>query len=153
AAKYGALSGAADLIAFDMGGTTAKLALVTGGRPQTVDTFELHRVRLAPGSGIPMNVRSLDLVEIGAGGGSIARAELGTIQVGPDSAGSAPGPACYGLGGAEPTVTDANLVLGYLSAEGFAGGSMRLDAAAARAAIGRRVAAPLGLSVGEAPSA
>src|SRR5499427_2291952 len=150
AAKYGALSGAADLIAFDMGGTTAKLALVTGGRPQTVDTFEVHRVRLAPGSGIPMNVRSLDLVEIGAGGGSIARAELGTIQVGPDSAGSAPGPACYGLGGAEPTVTDANLVLGYLGADGFAGGSMRLDADAARRAIERRVAAPLGLSVEEA---
>jgi N-methylhydantoinase A len=150
AARYGQLSGEPDLIAFDMGGTTAKLALVAGGRPQTVDTFELHRVRLAPGSGIPMNVRSLDLVEIGAGGGSIARAELGTIQVGPDSAGSAPGPACYGHGGAEPTVTDANLVLGYLSAGGFAGGTMRLDAAAAREAIERRVAAPLGLSVEEA---
>jgi N-methylhydantoinase A len=150
AARYGQLSGEPDLIAFDMGGTTAKLALVAGGRPQTVDTFELHRVRLAPGSGIPMNVRSLDLVEIGAGGGSIARAELGTIQVGPDSAGSAPGPACYGHGGADPTVTDANLVLGYLSAGGFAGGTMRLDAAAAREAIERRVAAPLGLSVEEA---
>jgi len=150
AARYGQLSGEPELIAFDMGGTTAKLALVAGGRPQTVDTFELHRVRLAPGSGIPMNVRSLDLVEIGAGGGSIARAELGTIQVGPDSAGSSPGPACYGRGGAEPTVTDANLVLGYLSAEGFAGGSMRLDATAARAAIERRVAAPLGMSVEEA---
>ena len=150
AARYGQLSGESELIAFDMGGTTAKLALVAGGRPQTVDTFELHRVRLAPGSGIPMNVRSLDLVEIGAGGGSIARAELGTIQVGPDSAGSAPGPACYGQGGTEPTVTDANLVLGYLSAEGFAGGSMWLDAAAARAAIERRVAAPLGMSVEEA---
>jgi len=150
AARYGRLSGESELIAFDMGGTTAKLALVVGGRPQTVDTFELHRVRLAPGSGIPMNVRSLDLVEIGAGGGSIARADRGTIQVGPDSAGSSPGPACYGRGGAEPTVTDADLVLGYLSADGFAGGSMRLDADAARRAIERRVAAPLGLSVEEA---
>ena len=150
AATYGALSGETELIAFDMGGTTAKLALVTGGRPQTVDTFELHRVRLAPGSGIPMNVRSLDLVEIGAGGGSIARSELGTIRVGPDSAGSAPGPACYGRGGTEPTVTDANLLLGYLGAENFAGGTMRLDVEAARQAVERRVAAPLGISVEQA---
>ena len=150
AAKYGALSGAADLIAFDMGGTTAKLALVTGGRPETVDTFELHRVRLAPGSGIPMNVRSLDLVEIGAGGGSIARAELGTIRVGPDSAGSTPGPACYARGGADPTVTDANLVLGYLNPHNFAGGAMQLDLLAARGAIESQVAAPLGMSVEEA---
>ena len=150
AARYGQLSGEPDLIAFDMGGTTAKLALVTGGRPQTVDTFELHRVRLAAGSGIPMNVRSLDLVEIGAGGGSIARPQLGTIQVGPDSAGSTPGPACYGRGGAEPTVTDANLLLGYLSAAGFAGGSLRLDAAAGRRAIEDQVARPLGMSVEEA---
>ena len=150
AAKYGQLSGDLDLIAFDMGGTTAKLALVTGGRPQTVDTFELHRVRLAPGSGIPMNVRSLDLVEIGAGGGSIARPELGTIHVGPDSAGSSPGPACYGLGGREPTVTDANLVLGYLNPDNFAGGSLRLDVEAARKAIGSRIAKPLGMSLEEA---
>ena len=150
AARYGELSGAADLIAFDMGGTTAKLALVVGGRPQTVDTFELHRVRLAPGSGIPMNLRSLDLVEIGAGGGSIARPELGTIRVGPDSAGSTPGPACYGRNGTEPTVTDANLMLGYLNPHSFAGGTMRLDVEAARAAIASRVAAPLGMSVEEA---
>src|SRR5262249_25834414 len=144
------LCGETELIAFDMGGTTAKLALVSGGRPQTVDTFELHRVRLAPGSGIPMNVRSLDLVEIGAGGGSIARPELGTIQVGPDSAGSTRGPACYGRGGVEPTVTDANLVLGYLDPDGFAGGTMRLDVDAARRSIEERVARPLGMSVEEA---
>jgi N-methylhydantoinase A len=150
AARYGQLSGEPELIAFDMGGTTAKLALVSGGRPQTVDAFELHRVRMAPGSGIPMNVRSLDLVEIGAGGGSIARPELGTIQVGPDSAGSTPGPACYGRGGAEPTVTDANLVLGYLGPDTFAGGTMRLDVAAARRAIEERVARPLGMSAEEA---
>ena len=150
AARYGALSGETELIAFDMGGTTAKLALVSGGRPQTVDTFELHRVRLAPGSGIPMTVRSLDLVEIGAGGGSIARPELGTIQVGPDSAGSTPGPVCYGRGGVEPTVTDANLLLGYLGADTFAGGSLRLDVDAARRAIEERVARPLGMSAEEA---
>jgi N-methylhydantoinase A len=150
AARYGELTGHRDLIAFDMGGTTAKLALIVDGRPQTVDTFELHRVRGAVGSGIPVNARSLDLVEIGAGGGSIARAELGTIQVGPDSAGSSPGPACYGRGGAEPTVTDANLVLGYLNPDNFAGGTMRLDLEAARRAIETRVARPLGLSLEQA---
>jgi N-methylhydantoinase A len=150
AAHYGELSGHSDLIAFDMGGTTAKLSLVTGGRPQTVDSFELNRVRLAPGSGLPLNIRSLDLVEIGAGGGSIAHAELGTIQVGPASAGSSPGPACYALGGLQPTVTDANLVLGYLNPDSFAGGSLRLDVGAARRAITEKVARPLGLSLEEA---
>jgi N-methylhydantoinase A len=150
AAHYGRRTGHPDLVAFDMGGTTAKLSLITGGQPQMVDTFELHRVRLAPGSGIPMNVRSLDLVEIGAGGGSIARPHLGTIQVGPDSAGSEPGPACYGRGGREPTVTDANLALGYLNPDNFAGGSMRLDVDAARGAIEDRVARPLGMSLEEA---
>jgi N-methylhydantoinase A len=150
AARYGELTGHPDLVAFDMGGTTAKLSLIAGGLPQMVDTFELHRIRLAPGSGIPINVRSLDLVEIGAGGGSIARPALGTIQVGPDSAGSQPGPVCYGAGGTEPTVTDANLVLGYLNPERFAGGSMRLDLEGARRAIEERVAKPLGISLDEA---
>jgi N-methylhydantoinase A len=150
AARYGELTGHPDLIAFDMGGTTAKLSLVTGGRPQTVDGFELHRVRLAPGSGLPVNVRSLDLVEIGAGGGSIARVELGTIEVGPESAGSVPGPACYGRGGTRPTVTDANLVLGYLNPEALAGGSLRVDLGAARQAMETHVARPLGLTLEEA---
>ena len=150
AAHYGELAGHRDLVAFDMGGTTAKLSLITGGAPQMVDTFELHRVRLAPGSGIPMNVRSLDLVEIGAGGGSIARPQLGTIQVGPDSAGSEPGPVCYGRGGVEPTVTDANLALGYLNPDNFAGGALRLDPVAARQAIEQRVARPLGMTVEQA---
>lgn len=149
-ARYGALTGHPDVIAFDMGGTTAKVSLIVGGEPQTVGQFELHKVRLAPGSGIPMNVRSIDLVEIGAGGGSIARAHMGTIQVGPDSAGSVPGPACYGRGGERATVTDANLVLGYLSPETFAGGTMALDVRAAREAVLRDVARPLGLSVEEA---
>ena len=150
ASRLGALTGRQDLIAFDMGGTTAKLGLVTGGRPQTVDTFELHRIRGAAGSGIPIDVRALDLVEIGAGGGSIARADLGTIQVGPDSAGSAPGPACYGRGGAAPAVTDANLVLGYLNPETFAGGSLRLDEEAAQRAIHDHVARPLGMTLEQA---
>ena len=150
AAHYGALTGHPDLVAFDMGGTTAKLSLITGGAPQMVDTFELHRVRLAPGSGLPMNVRSLDLVEIGAGGGSIARIDAGALKVGPRSAGSEPGPVCYGRGGAEPTVTDANLVLGYLNPENFAGGSLRLDVEGARKAIEEKVARPLGLNLEQA---
>jgi N-methylhydantoinase A len=150
AAAYGKLTGHADLVAFDMGGTTAKLSLIADGQPQTIREFELHRVRRQPGSGIPMNIQAIDLVEIGAGGGSIARAELGVIRVGPDSAGADPGPICYGLGGTEPTVTDANLVLGYLNPDYFLGGQMRLDLDAARRGIEDRVARPLGLSVPEA---
>jgi N-methylhydantoinase A/oxoprolinase/acetone carboxylase beta subunit len=149
AAVYGELTGFRDLIAFDMGGTTAKLALIEGGRPTTTTGFELHRVNNAPGSGLPMNIQAIDLVEIGAGGGSIARARLGVIAVGPESASSTPGPACYGRGGVEPTVTDANLVLGYLNPEEFAGGALRLDRAAAERAI-ERVAGPLGLDLAAA---
>jgi N-methylhydantoinase A len=150
AAAYGELTGHADLVAFDMGGTTAKLSLIAGGTPQTIREFELHRVRLQPGSGIPMNIQAIDLVEIGAGGGSIARAEMGVIRVGPDSAGAAPGPICYGLGGTEPTVTDANLLLGYLNPDYFLGGRMRLDVEGARRGIETHVARPLGLAVPEA---
>jgi N-methylhydantoinase A len=150
AAAYGELTGHRDLIAFDMGGTTAKLALIENGRPGTTTTFELHRVHGAAGSGLPMNIQAIDLVEIGAGGGSIARAQLGVVAVGPESASSMPGPACYGRGGVEPTVTDANLVLGYLNPDYFAGGSLRLDTDAARRAIATRVAQPLGLAVEDA---
>ena len=150
AAVYGELTGYRDLIAFDMGGTTAKLALIEKGRPFTTNLFELHKVNLAPGSGIPMNIQALDLVEIGAGGGSIARVERGVIAVGPESAGSTPGPACYRRGGEAPTVTDASLVLGYLNPGFFAGGAMTLDPDAARRAIEESVARPLGLSVEEA---
>jgi N-methylhydantoinase A len=150
AAAYGELTGHRDLVAFDMGGTTAKLALIENGRPFTTTAFELHRVNNAPGSGLPMNIQALDLVEIGAGGGSIARAALGVIAVGPESASSTPGPACYGRGGAEPTVTDANLVLGYLNPDEFAGGAMRLEPDAASRAIGERIARPLGLSLADA---
>ena len=145
AAGYGELTGHRDLIAFDMGGTTAKLALIENGRPFTTTTFELHRVNNAPGSGLPMNIQAIDLVEIGAGGGSIARAALGVIAVGPESASSTPGPVCYGRGGTEPTVTDANLVLGYLNPEYFAGGAMRLHLGVAARAIEARIAQPLGL--------
>ncbi len=150
AAVYGELSGHRDLIAFDMGGTTAKLALIEQGRPSTTTAFELHRVNNAPGSGLPMNIQAIDLVEIGAGGGSIARATLGVIAVGPESASSTPGPACYGRGGTEPTVTDANVVLGYIDPDYFAGGAIRLDAAAAARAVEARVARPLGLALEEA---
>jgi len=150
AAAYGETTGHRDLIAFDMGGTTAKLALIEKGRPATTALFELHKVGLAAGSGIPMNIHAIDLVEIGAGGGSIARASLGVIAVGPESASSMPGPACYGRGGAAPTVTDADLVLGYLNPDEFAGGAMRLDPAAARRAIEAHVARPLGLGLAEA---
>jgi N-methylhydantoinase A len=150
AAAYGKLTGHADLVAFDMGGTTAKLSLIAGGSPQTIREFELHRIRLQAGSGIPMNIQAIDLVEIGAGGGSIARVETGVLRVGPDSAGAAPGPICYGLGGAAPTVTDANLVLGYLNPDYFLGGRMRLDVEGARRGIDADVARPLGLDVAEA---
>jgi N-methylhydantoinase A len=150
AAAYGELSGDRDLIAFDMGGTTAKLALIEHGQPLTTALFELHKVGLQPGSGIPMNIHAIDLVEIGAGGGSIARADRGRIVVGPHSASSVPGPACYARGGVEPTVTDANLLLGYLNPDRFAGGSMRLDVGAARRAVQERVARPLELSLAEA---
>src|SRR5213079_3096404 len=147
AAAYGELTGHRDLIAFDMGGTTAKLALIDKGRPATTTAFELHRVNNAPGSGLPMNIQAIDLVEIGAGGGSIARAALGVIAVGPESASSVPGPVCYGRGGTEPTVTDANLVLGYLNPDYFAGGSLRLHLGGAARAIEEKLGAPLDLEV------
>src|SRR3989442_8450366 len=147
AAAYGELTGHSDLIALDMGGTTAKLALVENGRPGTTTAFELHRVNNAAGSGLPMNIQAIDLVEIGAGGGSIARAKLGVIAVGPESASSTPGPVCYGRGGHEPPVTDANLVLGYLNPDYFAGGAMTLDVGAATRAIAHKLARPLELEV------
>jgi N-methylhydantoinase A/oxoprolinase/acetone carboxylase beta subunit len=150
AAVYGELGGQRDLIAFDMGGTTAKLALIEGGRPFTTTGFELHRVNNAPGSGLPMNIQALDLVEIGAGGGSIARPRLGVIAVGPESASSTPGPVCYRRGGTEPTVTDANLALGYLNPDFFAGGAMTLHVGGAARAIEETLAGPLGLSLEQA---
>jgi N-methylhydantoinase A len=147
---FGGRSGARDLLAFDMGGTTAKLAVVRDGVPRVAHRFEAARERrFTPGSGLPLSISAVELIEIGAGGGSIAALDpLGLLKVGPRSAGSDPGPACYGRGGAEPTVTDANLALGYLQAEGFAGGTMRLD----EAASGRALDA-LGIAAGMAPGA
>ena len=150
AAHIGRLTGHQDLIAFDMGGTTAKAALIEHGVPASTDQLEVDMIGMRKGSGLPVQVPSVDLVEIGAGGGSRARIERGLLRVGPDSAGADPGPACYGLGGLEPTVTDANLVLGYLDAGFFLGGARRLDLAAATAAIETHVAKPLGVSVVEA---
>ncbi|MBI4277062.1 MAG: hydantoinase/oxoprolinase family protein [Armatimonadetes bacterium] len=128
AGYFGTLIGEERLISFDMGGTTAKTCLIDGGRPTRTKAFEVARVhRFMPGSGLPVRSPVIDMIEVGAGGGSIASLdELGLLKVGPRSAGADPGPACYGLGGEEPTVTDANLILGYLDPEFFAGGTMRL---------------------------
>ncbi|MGK3206637.1 hydantoinase/oxoprolinase family protein [Amycolatopsis sp. MEPSY49] len=144
--------GPADLLAFDMGGTTAKLCLIADGAPLVTHQFEVDRkYRLLPGSGLPVQVPVTDMIEIGVGGGSIARIDaLGLLTVGPDSAGSEPGPVCYGRGGTEPAVTDADLVLGYLDPGYFLGGAMRLDATAARAVLREKIADPLGVSVEEA---
>ncbi len=139
--------GVEHLFCFDMGGTTAKSCLIQEGRAGVVQSFEVGRMqRFARGSGLTIQVPVVDLMEIGAGGGSIARvSKLGTLQVGPDSAGAEPGPACYSRGGEEPTVTDADLLLGYLDADYFLGGRMPLDAQAARRAVEKRVAEPLGV--------
>lgn len=149
ASYFGRSMGIDRILSLDMGGTTAKLCIVEHGRAERARVFEVDRVkRFMAGSGLPVAVPVYDLLEIGAGGGSIARVDsLGLVHVGPDSAGAAPGPACYGLGGTEPTVTDADLVLGYLGADSFLGGDMRLDRAAADAAVSKRLAQPTGLSV------
>ena len=148
AGYYGDLEGEPRLLAFDMGGTTAKLSLVDNGRPLVAYSFEAARQkRFAEGSGLPVRISTVELIEIGAGGGSIARTdEIGLLKVGPQSAGSEPGPAAYGRGGLEPTVTDANLRLGLLNPETFAGGSIPLDLDASEQALGR-VARPTGLDV------
>ena len=138
------------VISFDMGGTTAKVCLIEDGVPSTTSQIEIDRMKMQSGSGLPISIPGIDLVEIGAGGGSIARLELGAIAVGPDSAGATPGPICYGMGGTEPTVTDANLVLGYLNPDYFLGGRMKLDLEAAQRGIGDQLARPLGLSVEDA---
>ena len=140
------------LLSFDMGGTTAKACVIDGGAPLLAREFEVARAdRFKKGSGLPIRVPVVELIEIGAGGGSIARVDgMGLLKVGPDSAGADPGPACYAQGGQEPTVTDADLVLGYLSPDFFLGGRMRLDAAAARRVIEERVARPMGLGLTEA---
>ena len=150
-ALVGRAIGQADLLSFDMGGTTAKASLIQDGEPDIAPMLEAARVRrFKRGSGLPVHAPVIDMMEIGAGGGSIARVdELGLLKIGPESAGAEPGPACYGQGGAEPTVTDANLLLGYLDPRYFLGGRMALDTAAAQAAMAR-LAADLGLSAAQA---
>lgn len=152
AAYAGSSVGQDGLIGFDMGGTTAKACLIRDGAPDITFRFEAGRVhRFKRGSGLPILTPSIDLIEIGAGGGSIAAADsLGLLQVGPESSGSEPGPACYDRGGAQPTVTDADLVLGYLAPGSFLGGRMALSVLRAEAAIQERLANPLGLTVLEA---
>jgi 5-oxoprolinase (ATP-hydrolysing) len=135
-----------DVVGFDMGGTTAKICMVRDGRPNVVPAMEVARVhRFKPGSGWPVKTPVVDMIEIGAGGGSLARIDaLGLLRVGPQSAGAEPGPACYGLGGTEATVTDACVALGYYDPAAFLGGAMPLDAQAARDAVAR-AGVPLGL--------
>ena len=149
AAYYGNLMGHKDIVSFDMGGTTAKLCLITNGQPSRINELEVAREnRFKKGSGLLLRVPSIDMMEIGAGGGSIASIDpMGLMKVGPRSAGADPGPACYGLGGTEPTVTDADLVLGLLNPEYFLGGDMSLDPEAAQKAIGDALAEPMGMSV------
>ena len=148
----GRLAGENDILCFDMGGTTAKACLVDEGEPLRTTEFEVARVyRFRKGSGIPLRVPVIEMIETGAGGGSIATVDhLGLVRVGPESAGADPGPACYGLGGRDATVTDADLVLGYLAAENFLGGDIRLDVEAANEALNRNLADPLGISAMEA---
>ncbi|MFO1083474.1 MAG: hydantoinase/oxoprolinase family protein [Reyranellaceae bacterium] len=142
-AWFGRNAGLERVLAFDMGGTTAKLALVDGGEPLVAYGFEAAREkRFLRGSGLPIQIATVELIEIGAGGGSIARkSELGTLNVGPESSGAQPGPACYGRGGGDATVTDADLSLGYLDADFFLGGAMPIDRAASDAAFARLAAA------------
>ncbi|MGD0430566.1 MAG: hydantoinase/oxoprolinase family protein [Acetobacteraceae bacterium] len=136
------------VLSFDMGGTTAKICLIDDYRPQTARAFEVARVgRFRKGSGLPLRIPVIEMVEIGAGGGSIAHVDtMARIEVGPASAGADPGPVCYGQGGTKPTVTDANLLLGRYDPLRFAGGTMKLDTMAARDALLTEVGAPLGLA-------
>ncbi len=136
------------VLSFDMGGTTAKICLIDDYRPQTARAFEVARVgRFRKGSGLPLRIPVIEMVEIGAGGGSIAHVDtMARIEVGPESAGADPGPVCYGNGGAKPTVTDANLLLGRYDPVRFAGGTIRLDVAATRDVLLAEVGAPLGLA-------
>jgi len=136
------------VLSFDMGGTTAKICLIDDFQPQTARSFEVARVgRFRKGSGMPLSIPVIEMVEVGAGGGSLARVDaMGRIAVGPESAGADPGPACYARGGVAPAVTDANLLLGRYDPAHFAAGKLPLDRPAAIAALERAIARPLGLS-------
>ncbi|MET4700601.1 N-methylhydantoinase A [Constrictibacter sp. MBR-5] len=148
ASHIAAECGLDEVVSFDMGGTTAKICLIDQGKPQSSRTFEVARVyRFMKGSGLPLRIPVIEMVEIGAGGGSIAAVDsLKRITVGPKSAGSEPGPACYDLGGTEPTVTDADVALGRIDPAGFAGGRVKMDPRKAETALARAVGAPLDLT-------
>ncbi len=141
AAYIAAERGENRILSFDMGGTTAKICLIEGGEPLKARAFEVDRsARFMKGSGLPLRIPVIEMVEIGAGGGSIAQVDaLGRIQVGPESAGAQPGPACYGLGGEKPTVTDGDVVLGKIDPGRFAGGKIALEADKAAAALAAHV--------------
>ncbi|MFH1489991.1 MAG: hydantoinase/oxoprolinase family protein, partial [Pseudomonadota bacterium] len=145
---YGRLFNLSEMFCFDMGGTTAKSCLIQKGEAGVVSHFEVGRVqRFMKGSGLAIQVPVVDLMEIGAGGGSIAKvSKLGTLQVGPESSGADPGPICYGRGGKDPAVTDADLLLGYLDENYFLGGDMKLDKEAAGRGVEERISGPLGVS-------
>ncbi len=147
ASRLAAEKGIDQVLSFDMGGTTAKICLIDDGQPQSSRTFEVDRVyRFTKGSGLPLRIPVIEMVEIGAGGGSIAHLDrLGRIGVGPESAGAEPGPACYGRGGERSTVTDADLVLGRIDPERFAGGSMPLRRTAAEDSLSRDVGEAMNL--------
>src|SRR5207248_1178931 len=140
---------------FDMGGTTAKICVIENFAAHTARVYEVDRAaRFLKGSGLPVRIPVIEMVEIGAGGGSIAKVDaLERITVGPESAGSDPGPACYGRGGTQPTVTDADLALGLIDPEAFAGGSIAVDPGRARAALDRNVGARLSLDTDTAAHA
>ncbi len=149
---YGRQMGIDSMVTFDMGGTTAKIAVVKNYEPAKSNLFEVGRVaRFKKGSGLPVKIPMVELIEIGAGGGSIAHVDqLGLLKVGPESSGAMPGPASYGRGGDRPTVTDANLVLGYLDPAYFLGGAMPLDLEAASMALEARLGRPLDLTAEQA---
>ena len=149
ATLFGKMQKSMNILCFDMGGTTAKACLIEDSKPSRTTVFEVARVfRFSKGSGLPLQVPVVDMIEIGAGGGSIARIDnMGLIQVGPDSSSSYPGPACYDLGGELPTVTDSDLILGYIDADNFLGGDMKLSKKNAEYAIDKYIAKPLGISV------
>jgi N-methylhydantoinase A len=151
-AFYARTLGIPELVSFDMGGTTAKICLIQDGKPALAREFEAARIRrFQKGSGLTLKVPAVEMMEIGAGGGSIGRLDrLGLMKVGPESAGASPGPACYGLGGEDPTVTDAALILGYLNPGYFLGGEMPLKMDLARKALKEKLADPLGIPVEEA---
>jgi N-methylhydantoinase A len=152
ATTYGMAAGHPDLISFDMGGTTAKICVIEKGEPLIAHDFEVDRVyRFAKGSGLPIKLPVIELIEIGTGGGSIARVDsLGLLKAGPDSAGAVPGPVCYDQGGDQPTITDANLILGYLDPDYFLGGKMDLNMDKTRRIIQEKIAEPLGMTLAEA---